>query len=190
MGSIFVENYKNVSDEEIVSAIRGGDYELIPLILKRFEKVIGYYVGLYSDASEQEDATQEAGLALYTAIKSYDSSKSSFSTFAALCIKRSLLDRLKHATRKKSIPTELVEPLDETSILDCNTPEKIFFDNEDYRVLTKSIRLELSGTELSVLRLFLSGNSYTAIAKELGITEKAVSNALTRIRKKLKSKQR
>ena len=40
MRSIFVENYKNVSDEEIVEQIRGGNYELVPVIFGRYEKQV------------------------------------------------------------------------------------------------------------------------------------------------------
>lgn len=189
MRNIFVENYKNVSDEEIVAQIRGGNYELIPVIFGRYEKQIGYYVGKYCRESEREDASQEASLALYSAIKDYDREKSAFSSFAALCIKRSVIDLVKRANRKKNIPEELLEPIEDVSIPDCNSPEKIFFDKEAYRALTHNIRLELSGLELAVLQLFLSGKRYIEIADELGISEKSVNNALMRIRRKLKYKQ-
>ena len=189
MRNIFVENYKNMSDEEIVAQIRGGNYELIPVIFGRYEKQIAYYVGKYCRESEREDASQEASLALYSAIKDYDKEKSAFSSFAALCIKRSVIDLVKRASRKKNIPEELLEPIEDVSIPDCNSPEKIFFDKEAYKALTHNIRLELSGLELAVLQLFLSGKRYIEIADELGISEKSVNNALMRIRRKLKYKQ-
>ena len=189
MRNIFVENYKNVSDEEIVAQIRGGNYELIPVIFGRYEKQIGYYVGKYCRESEREDASQEASLALYSAIKDYDKERSAFSSFASLCIKRAVTDLVKRANRKKSIPEELLEPIEDISIPDCNSPEKIFFDKEAYKALTHNIRLELSGLEFAVLQLFLSGKRYIDIADELGISEKSVNNALMRIRRKLKDKQ-
>ena len=58
-----------------------------------------------------------------------------------------------------------------------------------YKALTHSIKLELSGMELAVLQLFLSGKKYIDIADELGVSEKSVNNALMRIRRKLKDKQ-
>ncbi len=189
MRNIFVENYKNVSDEEIVAQIRGGNYELIPVIFGRYEKQIGYYVGKYCRESEREDASQEASLALYSAIKDYDKERSAFSSFASLCIKRAVTDLVKRANRKKNIPEELLEPIEDISIPDCNSPEKIFFDKEAYKALTHNIRLELSGLEFAVLQLFLSGKRYIDIADELGISEKSVNNALMRIRRKLKDKQ-
>ncbi len=189
MRSIFVENYKNVSDEEIVEQIRGGNYELVPVIFGRYEKQVRYYVEKYCRESNREDASQEASLALYSAIKDYDKNKSAFSSFASLCIKRAVTDLVKKANRKKNIPEELFEPIEEVSVPDCNSPEKIFFDKEAYKALTHNIRLELSGLELAVLQLFLAGKKYIDIADELGISEKSVNNALMRIRKKLKDKQ-
>ena len=101
----------------------------------------------------------------------------------------SVIDCAKRAGRKKNIPEELLEPIEDVSIPDCNSPEKIFFDKEAYKALTHSIKLELSGMELAVLQLFLSGKKYIDIADELGVSEKSVNNALMRIRRKLKDKQ-
>ena len=189
MRNIFVENYTNMSDEEIVAQIRGGNYELMPVIFGRYEKQILFYVEKYCRESDREDASQEASMALYSAIKDYDKEKSAFSSFASLCIKRSVIDLIKRANRKKNIPEELLEPIEGVNIADCNSPEKIFFDKEAYKALTHNIRLELSGLEFAVLQLFLSGKKYIDIADELGISEKSVNNALMRIRKKLKDKQ-
>lgn len=184
----FVENYKKLSDEEIVALINGGDFELLKLIIARYLPRINYYVNLYCVESEREDAVQEATYALYSSVKNFDGEKSSFSTFAALCIKRSVIASLKQSKRRKNIPDELLSSIDEVEITDSNSPEKIFFDKENYKNLTDSIKLELSGLEYSVLQLFLEGNKYIDIAKKLSITEKSVNNALLRIRKKLKNK--
>ena len=184
----FVENYDNLTDEEIVSLINGGDFELLQVIIARYLPRIHYYVGSYCAENEREDAVQEATYALYSAVKNFDGKKSSFSTFAALCIKRSVIASLKQSKRRKNIPDELLSPIDEVEITDSNSPEKIFFDKESFKNLTDSIRLELSGLEYSVLQLFLEGNKYIDIAKRVSITEKSVNNALLRIRKKLKNK--
>lgn len=184
----FVENYENMSDEELVALINGGDFELLQVIIARYLPCIHHYAGLYCAENEREDAVQEATYALYSAVKNFDSEKSSFSAFAALCIKRSVIASLKQTKRRKNIPDELLSPIDEVEITDSNSPEKIFFDKVSFKNLTDSIRLELSGLEYSVLQLFLEGNKYIDIAKKLSITEKSVNNALLRIRKKLKNK--
>lgn len=182
----FVENYESLTDNEIISLINNGDYELLGVIIERYYPVILYYTRKYCPADYREDAVQEANLALYSAVKAFNSEKSAFSTFAALCIKRSVLNVLKGRQRKKNIPEELLSSIEELEIIDSNSPEKIFFEREDYKALTDNIKLELSRMEYKVLQLQLSGKSYSEISKVLNISEKSVDNALSRIRKKLK----
>ena len=80
----------------------------------------------------------------------------------------------------------MISSIEDTEICDSTTPEAILIAKEDYDNLTQSIKLELSSMEYDVLQLFLSGDSYVDIASKLDLTEKAVDNALSRIRKKLK----
>ena len=84
------------------------------------------------------------------------------------------------------IPQELITSIEDVEITDSNSPESILIEKENYKALTETIKLELSDMEFNVLELFLEGKSYSDIAKSLSITEKAVDNALARIRKKLK----
>ena len=187
MRNTFVENNKNMSDDEIICKINNGDYELLQVIIERYYPVILNCVRKYCPAVYTEDAVQEATVALYSAVKTFDGEKSSFSTFATLCIKRAVISALKKAKRTKNIPDELIDPIDECeNIADSNSPEKIFFEREAYESLAETIRLELSALEYEVLQLYLAGERYSYIAEKLHISKKSVSNALTRIRKKLK----
>ena len=186
MGNNFVENSNNLTDEEIINLINQGKVELLEVIIKRYTPVISFYAQKYCAEFQREDAVQEATYALYSAVRSYDSAKASFSTFADLCIKRSVLGVLKSSKRLKNIPDELMSSIDDIEVADSKTPEEILMNKESYKSLTDTIRLELSGMEYSVLQLFLSGKSYEDIADNLNISQKAVDNALSRIRKKLK----
>ena len=184
----FVENYEKLSDNEIITAIREGNYELMKVIIDRYYSVVIYNVRKYCSEDCFDDAVQEANLALYTAVKSYDSEKSAFSTFATLCIKRVLFSMLKQRNGQKNIPKELISSIEETEIVDTNSPEKLFIEKESLKTLKDSIKVELSAMEYKVLQLFLNGESYSDIAKKLDISQKSVDNSLTRIRKKLKFK--
>ena len=186
MRNNFVENYENISENDIIDRINSGDYELLQVIIARYYPLICSCVRKYCPEAYSEDAFQEATLALYSAVKSFDSEKSSFSAFAALCIKRAVIGVLKSSKRKKNIPDELLSSIEECEIIDRNSPEKIFFDREDYKNLTDIIKLELSPLEYEVLQFYLSGDKYSIIAEKLSISEKSVNNALMRIRKKLK----
>ncbi len=181
-----VENYENLSDDLIIELINKGDFEPIGIIIKRYYPTILMYANQLCPPELKEDAIQEATFALYSAIKNFDCQKSSFSTFAGVCIKRAVLSFLKSQNRKKAIPTELVSSIEDVEIADSNSPEKIFFDRNDYKALTENIKLELSPLEFQVLQLYISGYRYSVIADKLHLTEKSVNNAMLRIRKKLK----
>ncbi len=181
-----VENVENLPDNDIIDLITKGDIEAIGILIKRYYPTILMFVNQMSPKELYEDAIQEATLSLYSAINNYNCERSSFQTFASLCIKRSVISFLKAQNRKKNIPNELVSSLDDMEIADSNSPEKIFFDRNDYKALTDNIKLELSPLEYNVLQLYISGYRYSVIADKLSVTEKSVSNAMLRIRKKLK----
>ena len=188
MGQDSFEVYENLSDDEIVSLVKSGDYAPVGILIKRYYPTILLYVNQLCPEEHKEDAIQEATFALYSAIKGYNSQKSSFSTFASVCIKRAVIAFLRSQNRKRVIPSELVSSIDEVEIADSNSPEKIFFDRDNLESLTNNIKLELSPLEYKVLELYVSGYRYSVIADRLSITEKSVNNAMIRIRKKLKTK--
>ncbi len=186
MGNIIVENGQILSDEAAVKLINEGEYQLLPFIIRQYMPVIVSTVKSYLPAPYVDDAVQEATIALYNSIKTYDPQRSLFSTFASLCIKRAVIAFARKNGAQKNIPDEMLSSLEGADISDNTTPEAIIIEKEDYANLTKSIKLELSGMEYEVLQCFLAGMSYSDIAEGLDITEKAVDNALSRIRKKLK----
>lgn len=186
----FVENYENFSDEELAELIINGEYEPLQVIIKRYMPLINYYAAKFSSVGEKEDMVQNAVFALYSAIKSYDKGKSSFSPFAAMCIKRSFINDFKSFSRRKNIPSNLVTSINEVDVNDENDPEKIVIDNENLKNLEETIRFELSAFEYRVLNAFLQCRNYSAIADRLGVSVKSVDNALRRIRVKLSSKRK
>jgi len=186
MENNFVENYENLTDDQVVAKIKEGNYEFLQVIISRYNPTIFYYVKKYCNGDSAEDAVQEGTLALYSAVKDFDGEKASFSTFAALCIKRAIIVFLRSSNRKKNIPDELISSIDDIELVDTNSPENIFIEREDYKNLADTIKLELSSLEYDVLQLYLIGKSYGDISKKLNISDKSVDNALARIRKKLK----
>ncbi len=182
----FVENNNKLTDEEVVTLINCGNYELLSVILERYLPVIIKSAKKYLPENNIEDAVQEATFALYSAIKDYNSDKASFSTFADTCIKRSVISNIRKSNAQKCIPEKLITSIDDVEITDNKNPENILIEKESYKTLADNIRLELSSMEYKVLQLFLMGNSYSVIAESLSITEKSVDNALARIRKKLR----
>ena len=64
--------------------------------------------------------------------------------------------------------------------------EELFLDKERVEDLERAIETELSSFEKQVLDLYLTGMSYTQIAKVLGRDEKSTDNALQRLKSKIR----
>ena len=187
MGDIFVEDYANLSDNELISHIRKGEYRYLEILSAKYKPMISNIASDYiSDDFELDDLVQEGEIALLSAVRSYSKDKSSFRTFANLCVTRAISSFVKSAAVAKRIPSGLIDPIDDTDFSDEASPESIVIEREEYKNLTNRIKLTLSELEYKVLCEFLQGNSYTDISKKLGISVKSVDNALRRVREKIK----
>jgi RNA polymerase sporulation-specific sigma factor len=80
-------------------------------------------------------------------------------------------------------PVELVNVL-ESDIE--NNPEQLMIDQENVAHIEAIIDKELSSFEKQVLDLYLTGMSYSQIAKVLSRDEKSTDNALQRLKAKLR----
>ena len=78
---------------------------------------------------------------------------------------------------------ELVNAL--TSKAETN-PEELLIDKENVANIEAIIDKELSPFEKQVLDLYITGMSYSQIAKVLGRDDKSTDNALQRLKAKLK----
>ncbi len=137
---------------------------------------------------EYDDIVQECMIAVFHAIISYDETKgASFLTYSNTCIENAAVSAVRSANRQKHLFLNSAVPLTEAhESIKEQSAEEIVFTSESYNNALKDIQNRLSTLEKNVLFAFLDGSSYMQIAKHLNITEKAVDNALQRIRAKLR----
>ena len=175
--------------------LTGSEARSLPLtlVLESFRPYIEKRVsGLKIPGEDREDLLQEAFVALLSAIGSYEDHKgSSFSTYAITCINNRLSDAVKAAYRKKNrVLNEAVSLTDESDSIEIvayESPEEMAMHREKYEELMTRIRGELTDKERSVLLMWIDGYDYSEIGEHLGMSAKAVGNALQRARSKLKS---
>ena len=137
---------------------------------------------------ERDDLYQEAVIVLLRAIHSYDPEKGAgFRTYSSVCIKRHFLSMIRSGKRYRNAAMVDYLPLDETVIADCENPEEIWIEKENYSDRINNLFCGLSSLEKDVLTYYLKGISIKEISAKLSKSEKSVYNALQRIRKKLKS---
>jgi len=94
----------------ILKKAQSGDNEAINLILEEYSKILSFNAQkYYLIGAEQEDLLQEGILGLLKAIKFYDETKSSFSSFAFLCIRREMISAIRKANTQKNMVLNVVE---------------------------------------------------------------------------------
>ena len=132
-------------------------------------------------------------LGLLSAIREYDPGKSAaFRTYAEICIRNRLFSAVKAAARNKHTPLNQSVSIESPlyggagqSGSQAKDPEEILLDRESLRERMEALMGRLSRFEAGVLRLYLSGLSYSEIAAQVGKSPKSVDNAVQRIRRKL-----
>lgn len=184
-------NNTNKTDLELLDEIKNGNDgatdEIINLYRSRVEVIAMKYI---NSPLERDDLIQEGMIGLLAAIHSFKADKNTkFSTYANTCINNSIQSALKKFSRLKDIPQENIISLedstnDEKTVISA---EDEYLAKESVDALSQTLYEELSSFENEVLRLFIVGCSYNEIAEKLGKNQKAIDNAIQRIRKKLNS---
>ncbi len=171
--------------EQLEQARSGSENALAVIIAKQMPSIRVQAARVRCPGLDFDDAVQEGLIALFHAVQTFDGAKGAgFDTYARVCVQNALVSAAKAAARLKHSPLNNFVPLDEVQSEDC--PEDIVVQSESYSKAIEGIETLLSPLEKQVLLMFIDGLSYAEIAKKLAVSEKAVDNALQRVRTKLK----
>lgn len=194
------EEYRNLSDEQLIERLRDGDDKIMDYILGKYKPlVLGKANAMYLIGGDTDDLIQEGMIGLFKAIRDYRADReSSFFHFAELCITRQLYSAVEASNRKKHAPLnsyvslysktdEEGKSLAETLPTDgMDDPEEMVIEQENIELFWENVRKRLSPLERKVLDAYLTGLNYRQIAEQLGKSPKAIDNALSRIKSKIR----
>lgn len=169
-----------------VKQARGGSEQALAwLIARQMPQIRSLAAKAARPGMDYEDAIQEGIIGLYSALCTFDEGKgASFSTYACICVQNAVASAVRASQRVKHAPLNYAAPYcEEQSVPD---PEELLLQSERMASTLHSIETRLSPMEKQVLYLFIQGCSYAQIAHRLSVNEKAVDNALQRVRLKLK----
>ncbi len=188
--------WEKCSDEELMQEIQMGKRDCMDVLIERYKgMVLGEARAFYLVGGDREDLIQEGMLGLFKAIRDFrPEKKTSFASFARLCIGRQIYTAIQAASRQKHGPlntyVELTESLGDTEQLPlCKSPEELFLDQEAAQNLLTQIEGFLSPMEYQIFHYYLEGEDYLQIAKRMDKSPKSIDNALQRIRRKIKKLQ-
>lgn len=192
--------YESLKDETLVMLVHDGESEALDFLINKYRSFVSAKARSYFlIGADREDIVQEGMIGLYKAVRDYQTGKlSSFKAFAELCITRQMITAIKTATRQKHIPLNSYISLDkplydeesEQTLLDVLSgtgilnPEELLLNRERFTLMEGKMVEVLSYLERCALALYLDGQSYREISKTLNRSEKAIDNALQRVKKK------
>ena len=181
---------KIIIDSNLIAKAKAFDEEALEIVFQLFKPIIkNISLKYFFAGADKEDVVQEAMIALFGAIRSFDPQKSdNFPAFAKQCIELRLKSVVKTSLRKKHSPLNQSVSIDENPLITetalYSDPEEEYINNESYITINEKLKAVLSDYELSVVSLLGMGMSYTEIAEILKKNSKSVDNAVQRIRKK------
>ena len=200
---ISMKDYETSSDEELIIRIRDGENEIWDYLIAKYKNlVLKKAKSMYILGGDNEDLIQEGMIGLYKAIRDFDFGRDAqFITFADICVSRQLFSAVQKAQRKKH------KPLNESISLNSNnnesdgtdlslvdalskvsekSPEELLIDKAQIDEIQTLIDNELSDLEKHVVRLFMTGEKVSEIARILSRDVKSTDNALQRAKQKIK----
>ncbi len=197
-----------LTDEELIRRIhesRESSSSMVEteVLIERYKPIVKRLAkAYYIVGADREDLVQEGMIGLYKAVVDYRSDMGArFRSFAHLCMVRQITDAVRASLREKQKPLNQAVSLDqvipdedgvERSMIDLLpdetslSPEERAVSQSAEKELLDMIEGRLSKMERKVLLLYLKEPDYQAIAKELGMSPKAVDNAIQRIRRKVR----
>lgn len=175
-------------DAQLVAAARCGDDSAFEELVRRYLRVVMLYADRYSHSPhDKDDYLQEGLCGLLKAVRTYNGISSSFSTYASVCIRTSIITAVRKDGRDSDRLVSYEETVSESDGSDSITPEDIIIQKESTDFLYERFKSVLSEYESNVFDLFLLDLTYADIALCLKTSQKSVENAVRRIRTKLKA---
>ena len=169
---------------DLITAAKNGDEGAFSELCEKYKPLIEnmtdrYLARLKAIIQDKDDLRQEATVALYRAVKTFDASqdKVSFGLYAKICIKNRMVSLIRRAN-KKSSPKTVATRQDAGKRIGDRV-----FDFSELQTVSERI---MSKREAFVFSLYISGKTYKEISELLKVSEKSVDNSLFRAKSKIK----
>ena len=177
----------------LIARAKQGDAEAFDVLLTQYGPLIEHRLQTARTRrpdilpEDEKDLRQEAHLAFYRALLSYnaDQQNVSFGLYAKICVENALISALRKMT-------PLTELLDYETMVSLpadreEDPSLRLREQEDYEALSRRIARALSPFENAIWQRYIAGMTAPDIARQMGKDTRSIHNAIYRIRSKLRS---
>ncbi len=179
---------------ELIRDAKDGSQSAFSELRERYRPLIDACVfRFFSDGmteQDREDIAQEALIKFCSAVCSFDSGYENveFGLYAKICIENGLVSFMRSHNKKNRIRPISLEGEISVEIAGEGDILQSLVDRERTSILVAQVSRLLSEYENRVWWMYVSGMSVSGIADEVGAENKSVSNAIYRIRRKLREK--
>lgn len=172
--------------DPILASARAGDRRAVAVLMARFRPLVVRLSRPYFAAGlEREDLVQEGLIGLYHALRAFRPERGvPFERLAAVFVRRHLASTVRTANRLKTQPLTSYVSLEETAVAAACRSMRAVEAQAGYEQVLGSLRAGLSEFEATVLERLLEGLSPAEVAQGCGCSQKAIANAIARIRDK------
>ena len=197
MSNSYPKILQNADLGDLLGAARAGNQQAYAVLLERYSPMLQamatkYAVSGMSEA-DIEDLRQEANVVFCSAVQTYDPLREGveFGLYAKICVGHGLASALRVFRRQRR---QGLLSLEGEGLIEQNpgllgseiSVSEALIDKERMETLQLTIQRALSPYESRVWWMYVSGASTGRIAQTLGKDEKSISNAIYRIRRKLR----
>lgn len=161
-----------MNERKLIKKIKKKDEKALVIFIDSYGKIIKGAISpiLISHRELMDEALNDAVLAIWENIDSYDPKRSSFKNWCAGIGKYKAIDLLRKEIRHQSVSLDKLGDKGKSDYIDLDEREEIlsYLSPEDKILFEK---------------LFIEGYSYDDIAKEEGVSKNALYNRVSRGRK-------
>lgn len=187
----------SLSNEELATMAKNGDDCAFGILVTRFMPLVkNRALRFKSHSVDEDDLIQEGLLGLLKSVQTYKPEKgASFAHYTDICVSAKLLTAVNSfGTNGRKLLNNYL-PLDEYDNIGIDfagsdlgqDPSSLFIKKEELEHMQRQAKVLLTSFEQTALSLYLSGHSYYEMAKKMNTSQKAVDNALQRVRRKLRT---
>ncbi len=184
-------DYKKINDYEVLYMIRENSEDARDILYEKYLPILkklasSYYARNKNLGADYDDYFQEAVIAFYRAISSYDEAKNAlFYTYVSSVVRKHLLSFVRSLSVKKN-----------TTLNECSYDEAILYNAEDKTSSSEkemdeqllNIKNDFDIKYSTVFELRFNGFSYREIANLLDIPMSTVQSRVNKIKKTLREK--
>lgn len=170
-----------MKEQEILTLLRERDERGAAEFLRRYTPLMRYIVSpILSDERDAEECVSEIAARVWEKADSFDPSRGSWTAWLTALARNTALNV---ARKTAAPPEELSEDMPSPSA----TPEETLLRHEREEALRKAIGALPHGERVLFYRKYYYRQSTAQIARELGVTERAVEGRLYRLKKALRA---